>query len=135
MGQFSWLTCDTEEQVFCDYPKETVYCLVPEEFGGKNLKETDYEGYGVFGGRDVYALIAQWNRPESCKDENGNFLPDKECRGLGIDIACYDEDNAKLKYPIKIASQDIKYESAGISKGDPNQGWHYEDDDEEDWYF
>ena len=44
MGQFSWITSDTEEQVFCEQPKDTYYLLVPEEFqnvfGTKWFKET-----------------------------------------------------------------------------------------------
>lgn len=70
------------------------YVLIPEEFGGGYLMEDNYDGYGVFGGRDIYALVAQWNCPEKCKDANGEWLPDKDARGLGIDIACYDEQNA-----------------------------------------
>ena len=48
-----------------------------------------------------------------------------ELRFLGITLACYDEDNEKLKYPIKITSVEMDYEAAEISKNDPNQGWRY----------
>lgn len=44
-------------------------------------------------------------------------------REIGIDIACYDKDNAKLKYPIKITSKKMAYDEADASKSDPNQGW------------
>lgn len=45
-------------------------------------------------------------------------------RILGIAVACYDEQNAALKYPIKIASTNqCKYEDLPASKSDPNQGW------------
>lgn len=44
-------------------------------------------------------------------------------REIGIDIACYDEDNARLKYPIKIAeNEDSVYEKCRPSKDDPKQG-------------
>jgi len=57
-----------------------------------------------------------------------------EWRIIGIDIACYDEDNANLRYPIKIAEYDWStYESCTSSNSDPNQGWEYEEDDDE-WY-
>lgn len=139
MGQFSWITSDTNEQVFNDYDKSTVYLLVPEDWQdefGEYYKESDYEGYGVFGGRDVYALVAIWNRPEDCKDENGAWMCDDAIRGKGIDIACYDDQNAALKYPIKITSEPMRYADAAPSKGDPNQGWHedaYEDDYWDEW--
>ena len=45
-------------------------------------------------------------------------------REIGINIACYNKDNFRLVYPIKIASKDIPYETATPSMSDPNQGWH-----------
>lgn len=59
----------------------------------------------------------------------------REKRWLGILIACYDEDNFALEYPIKITSEPMDYENAKPSKSDPNQGWEeYEDDYEEEEY-
>ncbi len=45
-------------------------------------------------------------------------------RNLGIEIACYDEDNAKLPYPIKIvcSSNCYKYSDLPPSKSDEGQG-------------
>ena len=53
-------------------------------------------------------------------------------RQIGIMIACYDEDNAALKYPIKITHRPIAYEFACASDTDPNQGWHLDEDEDED---
>lgn len=177
MGQFSWLDCKTEEQVL-DNVRRDVYVLVPKEFGGGHIKEECYEGYGVFGGHDVYDLVADWNREyidpymlkkpkrsnwgdwdgaddayesavrgwererrkiaDFIKQEKSNAQMAEEYgsgwkRIIGIEIACYDEDNANLRYPIKITHDpNAIYEWCGISKGDPNQGWLVEDDD--DWY-
>ena len=36
MGQFSWITCDTKEQVVNNEIKD-VYVLVPKEFGKENI--------------------------------------------------------------------------------------------------
>ena len=44
-------------------------------------------------------------------------------RDIGIWIACYDEQNAYLPYPIKITSKPMEYDAVGPSKRDPNQGW------------
>lgn len=45
-------------------------------------------------------------------------------RSIGLDIACYDEENAVLKYPIKICKEKpVGYDLIPASKGDPNQGF------------
>lgn len=45
-------------------------------------------------------------------------------RNIGISIACYDEDNARCVYPIKITHKEkAVYEKCKISLSDPNQGW------------
>ena len=150
MGQFSWFYSDTNKQVVDDKEADT-YLLVPKEFQhkyGKAIHESCYDGYGNFGKYDVYDLIPEWNReciPEivrrvkkgnwrcnvSEKDIN-NFIAyylgeeiDCELRWLGIMMACYDEDNFALEYPIKITSEPIEYELADASRSDPNQGWEY----------
>ena len=47
-----------------------------------------------------------------------------EYRQIGIDIACYNDDNAALPYPIKIAKNpDSVYEECPPSIGDPDQGF------------
>lgn len=130
MGFFSWKTADTDKSIANAYSGRdvfTVYVLQPN--GLPPLTEDYYEGYGVFEGRDIYALVAQWNYPEKCKDEQGNWLPDDVIRNFGIDIACMDEHNAALKYPIKIVENPrIQYDDIGPSDSCPDQGFFYEDD-------
>ena len=163
MGQFSWLDCKTGEQIVDMKPRKS-YVLVPRQFGGGHIEETCYEGYGVFGGHDVYDLVADWNRHhmppraasnEWCKSwfggEDGarsvilDFTADVDDavmqerygksykREIGIVLACSDDDNANLRFPIKI-THDPKavYEWCAPSKSDPNQGWADDWDDEED---
>lgn len=64
MGQFSWIYSDTGEPVYNDERADT-YLLVPKEFQkkyGHAIYEPWYEGYGRFGGYDVYDLIIEWNK-------------------------------------------------------------------------
>lgn len=158
MGQFSWLDCVTGEQIIDNYPRK-VYLLIPKEMGGGHIEEACYDGYGNFGNKDVYDLIADWNKgmiPEiQRKDSLGkwkcdmssadkkvlqNFYEGKplkegiteedgfclgtEKRTVGIIMACYDEDNARLDFPIKITyDRNAVYEKCEPSPSDPNQGW------------
>ena len=156
MGQFSWLDCKTGEQII-DGRKRKSYVLVPWQFGGGHIEETCYEGYGVFGGHDIYDLVAEWNREYIRFDElrekdwlacrfggeedarlflsvySGHGVDDTVFdkrlgndwkRTIGIAIACNDEDNARLRFPIKITHDPrAVYEWCAPSKSDPNQGW------------
>ena len=57
MGQFSWFTQDTHERIINDKPMHVVMC---DDKGNKYVEEC-YEGYGVFGGKDFYELVAEMN--------------------------------------------------------------------------
>lgn len=154
MGQFSWLDCIDESQIVDD-AYTNVYLLVPKQFGGGHIVETCYDGYGNFGGVDVYDLVADWNRemiPEILRRiNNRNWVCDVdeadkrnlqafyegkkidcEKRWIGIIMGCYDQDNAALEYPIKIThSENAVYEECRPSKSDPDQGWRSDYDDED----
>ena len=58
MGSFSWYTSDTKRAILIDNPFP-VYVLFPD---GELLLEEEYNGYGKFGGHDIYNLVADWNR-------------------------------------------------------------------------
>ena len=159
MGQFSWIYSDTLKQLI-DNKFANTYLLVPKPFQkkyGKAIYEECYDGYGRFGRYDVYDLIAEWNKemiPEiirriksgnwqcsTCENDIINLQNyyqgksiDCELRWLGIIMACYDEDNFVLDYPIKITTKEMEYEAVKPSRSDPCQGWEqYDYDEEEDW--
>lgn len=122
MGFTSWKCSDTQRSISNNASiKGTfkVYVLIPEEFGGGYIEEDNYEGYGKFGNKDIFSLIAKWNCPERCSGI------ETEDRIIGIEIACYDEQNEKLKYPIKITEYPMKYEDAQASLNCENQGYFY----------
>lgn len=62
MGFFSWLTADMGESIpnrYSGREMRTVYLLQP---GGKPpIAEPEYEGYGVFGGKDAFVWLAEQN--------------------------------------------------------------------------
>ena len=160
MGQFSWIYSDTHKQLL-DNVCADAYLLVPKPFQdkyGKAIYEDCYDGYGRFGGYDVYDLIPEWNKemiPEiirRIKNKTWQCDPDEKriedlqayyegrefncpLRWLGIVMACYDKDNVTLEYPIKITTKEMEYEYVEPSLSDPNQGWCDDYDDYDDEYL
>ena len=135
MGFFSWKTSDTNKSISNQYSIRgtfPVYVLVPKEFQaeyGKYIEEKNYDGYGVFGNEDIYSLVAKWNVPDRCR-KDGKLLENEKLRNIGIEIACYDKDNASLKYPIKIVeNKELEYEKTEPSKNARDQGFFYSTDD------
>lgn len=61
MGFFSWKTSDTNRSIANQYSgrKTFVVHMIAED--GRVFTEEEYEGYGVFGGTDIYELIAEMN--------------------------------------------------------------------------
>lgn len=163
MGQFSWIYSDTN-QAMLDGVYHNSYLLVPELFSkeyGPYILEECYDGYGMFAGRDIYELVALWNREFVSKNpdlllyrgtklssyswypffsdlslsvedvltkwkasgaEDPNTYRFCELRQIGIDIACYDDENRAMQYPIKIVERPVPYADAYPSDADPNQG-------------
>ena len=60
--------------------------------------------------------------PEEIEEKVREEVDWFEYRSIGIDIACYDEDNALLQYPIKICKNLTDYEKLPASRRDPMQG-------------
>jgi hypothetical protein len=81
MGFFSWKTQDTRESIFNVFAEEDWgarrFPVVMTDNAGKQWIEEQYEGYGVFGGKDFFELLAEMN------GETG--------RQAGIDLAHGDE--------------------------------------------
>lgn len=101
MGYFSWKTMDQGKSISNQHSSRgalPVVLLMPEEFGGENLVEKNYEGYGVFAGYDAYALLARMNVSEECTgDENHD-------REIGIKISHTNEIFEQLEYPLRFVS-------------------------------
>lgn len=132
MGQFSWKTSDTHERIIIGARQ----CIALIDKDNKCYIERDYEGYGVFGGKDAYALLAEMNAPEEC---NGNVDHD---RLIGINLK-YDTPE-KIKYPIVLVeiskpedASKLSYKDYKEAPDDPGQGWageDEEDDDDNGWF-
>jgi len=136
MGFFSWKTQDTDRSIANTYSNTKTFRVQMIDNKGNVWTETQYEGYGVGGGKDYYELLAEMNGFVS--DKTGEAYTD-EARGFGITIAFKDNGSGVgtegVYYPNLIELADgWVYEMAGPDSCD-YQGYFYDEtdyDDEED---
>lgn len=163
MGQFSWMYADSDNKDALKlFGKAYVPC--PD---GTVIYEGCYNCDGMFGGYDIYDLVAEWNKQYISIDniempvrgDWGDTEQDALCyqdalkrykfqcqriidfinnkseeymqkiygedwkRNIGIDIASDSEDNAALKFPIKICEgKNSCYGKIPASESDQDQG-------------
>lgn len=112
MGFFSWNTQDTDKSIANQYSNRKTFRVQMMDNKGNVWTEDNYEGYGRFGGKDYYELLAEMNGFTS--DKTGDEYTD-EARGFGIDIAFKDNGSG-------VATEGVYYPNL-IEKAD---GWVYE---------
>ena len=120
MGFFSWQTQDTERSIsnqFSSIPTFTVYM---HDHLGNKWKESNYEGYGVFGGECYYELLAKMNGLKT-RDE-------------GIELA-FAKPAKPCLYPNLTTCEKWEYINREPDNC-PDQGYFYcdpDDDEDEEW--
>ena len=130
MGFFSWYTQDTGESIANNYSSRPTFTVFMVDDKGNKWREDDYEGYGVFGGKDYFQLLAEMN---------GIAIGDLDKdRDAGIDLTFKDSpegDNPNCKYPNLVEDPNWEWKN-DYPESCPNQGYFYEDEDEdeEEWY-
>lgn len=116
MGMFSWYTQDTDHRIVHDEP----FRVVMTDDKGNQYVENCYEGYGVFGGKDYYELLAEMNG-WTLEHFNGNH---DQLRGQGIALAFEGDPhgmNPNVKHPSLTESGEyMEGEPPAI---DPDQGF------------
>ena len=120
MGQFSWKTSDTNESI-SNLEPNMVYMLDDK---GNAWEEKEYEGYGEFGGKDFFSLVAEMNTDGANSD-----------RGDGIDMYYSEggERNFDIKCPRLVRDKDASFESVPAPANCPHQGWVDAKGNERDW--
>ena len=124
MGFFSWKTQDTNRSISNSFSKRgafTVFMVNP--ITKESYKEDDYEGYGVFGGKDYYELLAEMN---GAKTKNNKL------REAGIDMAYPanpKKPKKKLVYPVLVEKLENanKFDGSEEAPSCPYQGYFYND--------
>jgi hypothetical protein len=68
MGFFSFKTQDTDRSIANQYSNITPFTVYMTDNQGNIWKEDNYSGYGEFGGKDYYELLAEMNGLGSDRD-------------------------------------------------------------------
>ena len=114
MGFFSWKTMDTQRSIPNVYSSRKPFPVTMTDNKGNKWTENEYEGYGIFGGKDFYELLAEMNGLGSDREKgidlafsgkphiepNLNEMPDHKwgydkpeiCEYQGYFYPDYDED-------------------------------------------
>ena len=130
MGFFSWNTQDTDKSIANQYSNRKTFRVQMIDNKGNVWTEDDYEGYGRFGGKDYYELLAEMNGFTS--DKTGDEYTD-EARGEGITLA-FDGNGSGVGtegvyYPNLVEQANgWVYEMAGPDSCD-YQGYFYDEED------
>lgn len=134
MGMFSWIKSDSQEPVYATGQRDKFLDTTGKMLDDKGNEwiEYEYEGYGVFGGKDYFILLAEMNGMNQ-KDHSDNDL-----RQLGIELAFstdeLGENSEGVKYP-KIVEIHCKknWEDLPNNQQDPNQGWFFDEEDDDEF--
>ena len=114
MGFFSWHAQDTGRSIanrYSNRPTFKVYMVNP--VNDEYWVEENYEGYGVFGGKDYYELLAEINGKNSDRNDGIDLQFDQNTEILTPVLV---EDLSKAKDYYGVEPYNCKY-----------QGYFYED--------
>lgn len=131
-GQFSWMTQDTGQQIGSQ--DENMIPVYMFDDKGKYYYENDYEGYGVFGGKDYYELLDQMNGGSGDRERGIDLAFGKEKTGSEILFPALVTNPDKFNYK--------QHNFAVEAETDPNQSWYepeeddfYDQNDEEEYGY
>lgn len=124
MGQFSFKTTDTELSIYSTEGRNKRPVEMVDHEGNRWL-EDGYEGYGRFGGKDIYALIAEMNDLVE-----PHMVTDDDKRTVAI-YAHFEDAAHQLRYPNLNHEPGLPWHNAPLVSC-PDQGWFFEEDD---WAF
>ena len=121
-GQFSWMTQDTNTQIGSE--RENTIPVYMFSNKGEKWEEKRYKGYGEFGGKDYYELLAQMNGVENANRQDG------------IDIAFGKKKvKGKVLFPALVQYPNFNWKRHDFTEepaNDPNQSWYQEPEEDDD---
>ncbi len=127
MGFFSWNTQDTNESIASRHSRKKTKPVYLLDDKGNSWKEDDYEGYGEFGGKDYYELLAEMNEDlwDIYREKNpSNPFDEGTIRDIGIKIQ-YNKDGRSFKSPNLVSDLDKWVYKSKAPKNCFYQGFFY----------
>lgn len=73
MGFFSWITTDTKRSIANVHSSRYTFTVHMKDDKGNIWTEKNYDGYGMFGGKDFYELLDEMNGGNGDR-QNGIYL-------------------------------------------------------------
>jgi hypothetical protein len=141
MGFFSWITQDTGQSICNTYSSKKPFKVIMLDNKGNKYVEEGYDGYGVFGGKDFFELLAEMNGVvERDKVQLQGQEYTEYMRNEGIDLVFKDnpsgDNTSGVLYPNLVESETWTWKNEELSSC-PYQGYFYsdEDEDEDDWFL
>ena len=137
MGFFSWRTQDTDRSIANNYSTRKTFTVVMIDNKGNKWFEQSYEGYGIFGGKDYYELLAEMNGVvERDKVELQGEAYTDYMRGEGITLAFKDNGSGiatkGVLYPNLIEQADGWFYNESGPENCEHQGYFYDETDYDD---
>ncbi len=129
MGFFSWRTQDTDKSIANKWSARDTFRVQMMDDKGNVWTEDSYDGYGEFGGKDYYELLAEMNGITANN-------PD-ELRGKGIELAFSKNNHSGVGtegvlYPNLVEmAEGWRYDPMGPDSCE-DQGFFYNDEDEDE---
>jgi hypothetical protein len=143
MGFFSWKTQDTDTSIANAHSNRATFKVQMIDNNGNVWTENNYDGYGVFGGKDFYELLAEMNGVvERDKVQLQGEAYTDYMRNKGIDLA-FSKGNSSgvgtegVYYPNLIEqARGWVYDMFGPDYCE-NQGYFFseEEEEEEEYYY
>jgi len=125
MGFFSWKTMHTRRSIANVYSIKDTFTVYMHDNKGNKWREDEYQGYGVFGGKDYYELLAEMNGVV-CELKGGEYTEYMRSRGINIAFKGNSSGIATkgVLYPNLVESLDWKYNPKG-NQDCETQGYFY----------
>ena len=136
MGFFSWRTMDTDKSIANHWSNRSTFPVDMIDDKENVYHEDNYEGYGVFGGKDYYVLLAEMNGLKPDESIENLEKREDELRSRAINLVYKDNPYGKplpdILYPNLVESADgWTYDSRGPETC-KDQGYFYADEEEEE---